>query len=363
MSLALPSRRLLPLLLILLLLFPLRSQSITDQPDGGATFDRLARYNPETNYFPGIHWQQAATPEQLGWSSGKLQKAREYSRQLATDALVIIDNGIVVEAWGHPTERFSCRSIRKSLLSALYGIHVGNGTIKLRKTLAEMGIDDNQKLSQTEKSATIADLLSARSGVYHPAAYETETMREKRPERGSHAPGTFWYYNNWDFNALLTIFEQETRTRFFQDFTTRIAVPLQMEQFRPQDTKYHREKSRSRHPAYLFNMSALDLARFGLLYLRQGRWEDRQVIPADWVTASTTPKTRFNESRSPRRGYGYLWHTADEGYYAAGKGGSKVMIVPGRRLVIVLLVDADKGHKVESRDFWKLLELILAAKT
>jgi CubicO group peptidase (beta-lactamase class C family) len=57
-------------------------------------------------------------------------------------------------------------------------------------------------------------------------------MKAKRPKRHSHAPGTFWYYNNWDFNAFGTIFEQETGTKIFEEFDRRIAKPLQMEDFK-----------------------------------------------------------------------------------------------------------------------------------
>jgi len=56
-------------------------------------------------------------------------------------------------------------------------------------------------------------LLEARSGVYHAALYETPAMAKQRPARGSHEPGTFWYYNNWDFNALGTIYEHATGNR------------------------------------------------------------------------------------------------------------------------------------------------------
>ena len=77
----------------------------------------------------------------------------------------------------------------------------------MSSTLAELGIDDNEpSLTDVEKRATVRDLLTARSGVYHPALYETPGMAAMRPLRGSHLPGTHWYYNNWDFNALGTIY-------------------------------------------------------------------------------------------------------------------------------------------------------------
>lgn len=335
--------------------------------EGSATanpsFTTIHEYDSKVNYLPAEHWQKAAEPEALGWSSQKLGEVQNFVESLSTDALIIIQNGVVIAAWGHVTENYNCRSIRKSLLSALYGIHVETGEINLQKTLAELGIDDLEPLTPEEKKATISDLLSARSGVYHPAAYETKTMRETRPERGSHPPGTFWFYNNWDFNALLTIFQQETRTNFFEDFEKNIASPLRMEQFHLKNTRFYWDRSKSMHPAYLFEMSALDLARFGLLYLREGRWGEKQIIPVDWVKLSTAPHTLFNKSKSPRRGYGYLWYAADEGYYAAGKGGSRIMIVPDRDLVIVHLVNAEiDGRRVKAAEFWRLLDLILDAQ-
>ena len=69
------------------------------------------------------------------------------------------------------------------------------------------GIDDNQGLSPTEKTATIRNLISARSCIYHQAAYETKEQIGRRPERHSCRPGERWFYNNWDFNALGTIYQ------------------------------------------------------------------------------------------------------------------------------------------------------------
>lgn len=60
---------------------------------------------------------------------------------------------------------------------------------------------------------------------------KTEGMKARRPARGSHRPGTFWYYNNWDFNALGTIFEQASGTHIYTEFKRRIAEPLQMQDY------------------------------------------------------------------------------------------------------------------------------------
>jgi CubicO group peptidase (beta-lactamase class C family) len=320
--------------------------------------------------YPGEAWQKAATPEELGWSSEKLAAARAYSEKIGSAAVMIVDDGIVVDAWGDTTQRFACHSMRKSLLSALIGIHVDEGHMDLSKTLEELGIDDTEpSLTALEKQATIADLIKARSGIYHVALGEAASMKANRPERYSHAPGTFWYYNNWDFNALGTIFEQETGTRIFEEFDRRIAQSLQMEDFRVSDGRYETGPD-SIHPVYAFRMSTRDLARFGLLFLRDGRWRDQQVIPADWVRESTATHSEIG----PDSGYGYMWWTGVQGglfsnvrvkehsFLASGYRGQRVIVLPYRNLVIVHRVDTDSSSvDIGNREIGPLLWLILDA--
>jgi CubicO group peptidase (beta-lactamase class C family) len=287
---------------------------------------------------------------------------------------MIVENGEVVAQWGDVERRYKCHSIRKSLLSALIGLHVETGAIDLGRTLADLGIDDREGLSPREKAAKILDLLMARSGVYHPTGYETEYMKNLKPARHSQGPGTWWCYNNWDFNALGTIFEQLTGRGIFEEFRDRIAAPLGMEDFRYDETRQDGEYVRfdtSIHPAYPFRMSARDLARFGFLFLRGGRWRDRQVIPERWVRMSVRSYSPAGE----RGGYGYMWWVAEcdihfpqvsvpPGTYSArGAGGHYVVVVPSRDLVVVHRVDTDvPGRKVEGLAFGALMEKILAAR-
>ena len=76
--------------------------------------------------------------------------------------------------------RYNVHSIRKSFLSALYGIHVREGRVDLAATLESLGIDDNEpSLTPVEKKATLHDLIEARSGIYHAALYETAGIDRK----------------------------------------------------------------------------------------------------------------------------------------------------------------------------------------
>src|SRR5437773_1840833 len=108
------------------------------------------------------------------------------------------------------------------------------GVININETLEQLDIDDNPpSLTNGERQAKIVDLLRARSGVYHPVDFETQYMIAIRPGRGSHPPGTFWYYNNWDFNVLGTVLERKTGLSIGEAFYRRIAKPIGMQDFKP----------------------------------------------------------------------------------------------------------------------------------
>jgi len=327
--------------------------------------------------YPGLHWRQLSKPEERGWSSQKLAVAKAYADSLDTAAVMIVDDGVVVNQWGETSKRFNVHSIRKSFLSALYGVAVARKEIDLIATLEQLGIDDNEPaLTAEEKQARVIDLLKARSGIYHPALYETASMKAAKPPRGSHPPRTFWVYNNWDFNALGTIYESATRDSIYQSFDERIAKRIGMEDYAFKDQEYVTGPD-SIHRAYPFRMTARDMARFGLLFLREGRWRDQQVVPQGWVRESTTAYSVADGIvRDGYSGYGYLWWVAvngnhypnvelpDGSFSAWGAGGHFIAVIPAMRLVIVHRVDTDDESKAVSLEhFGQLLRLILAARS
>jgi CubicO group peptidase (beta-lactamase class C family) len=315
--------------------------------------------------WPAQEWEQT-TPELAGWDSGALTRARDYSLSIGTASLAVVQHGRMIASWGDIDRRLQLNSVRKSLLSALIGIAVAQRKIDLDATLASLGIDDvAPALTDIEKQATVRQLLQARSGVYHPALYETAGEKKLRPARGSHPAGTFWYYNNWDFNALGTIYERATGISIFQGFKRNIADPLGMQDYRVQDGRYVRGAD-STHPAYLFHMSARDLARFGLLFLRSGRWRENIIVPSAWVKESTTA---WSETYL-HSGYGYMWWTgfpdrrvpimdaAPGAYWADGHNGQYVIVDPVNDLVVV---HQTATGKVTERQMGHLLWLLLNA--
>jgi len=316
---------------------------------------------------PGQRWQMYVDPAEAGWPKEKLQAAKAFAEEMGSAAFLIVHDGKVVDYWGDIERRFLCHSIRKSFLSGLMGVYVDQGIIDLSTSLQELGIDDIQKLTSQEKQATIADLLKARSGVYHPAAAETDIMAARRPERGSHPPGTFFYYNNWDFNALRHIIMLHSNKDFYQDFKERFADPLQMEDFRLADTHYFLEADKSQFPAYTFRMSARDMARFGQLYLQEGMWNGEQIISREWVAESTQTYS-YLDTVAKGPGYGYLWWTNMYGtkrtnYSARGLREHAIIIYPEENVVLVNRVNTFMGNSVSKADLTKWTEMIFAAKS
>jgi CubicO group peptidase (beta-lactamase class C family) len=242
---------------------------------------------------------------------------------------------------------------------------VAEGRIDLAKTLEDLSIDDKPpSLTTLEKQATVLDLLRARSGVYHDSAGNSPGQEAKRPRRGSHVPSEYFYYNNWDFNALGTIFEKLTGTKIFEEFERRIARPIGMQDFSSADGRYETSEN-SIHPVYIFSVSARDMARFGYLYLRKGRWRERQLVPEEWVRRSTTSYSSgdTNNLIAPFQGYGFLWWTTDWGYSALGLGGHVIAIVPDKDLVVVHRV-ANNPPRTDSVPTWDvdtMIRMIIAA--
>ena len=285
---------------------------------------------------------------------------RSRAEKIGTAVLLIVKDGVPVFQFGDVARKYMCHSIRKPLLGALYGIYRERGVIDLNLTLAGLGIDDiPPALTEPEKRATIRDLLSSRSGVYHEAGGEAPSMIEARPRRGSHRPGTFFYYNNWDFNALGTIFMKLTGKDIFRAFCDDVARPIGMQDFTWTDGTYVVEEKKSRHPSYFFRISSRDLARFGILYANDGIWQGRRVIPRSWIAESTFRPPEGNTGRDP---YGYLWRVIPpeaglgRGFYHAGLGVHLLAVLKDHGLVVVHRVDTDRPVDIT----WPKIKALLA---
>ena len=167
------------------------------------------------------------------------------------------------------------------------------------------------------------------------------------------------------FNVLGTVYERAVGSLIFESFKQHIADPIGMQDFRNRDGRYVRGAD-SMRPGYPFRMSARDLARFGLLFLRSGRWQDSTIVPSVWIRESTTACSETYL----RSGYGYMWWTGfpdrrvgimdlpPGGYWADGHNGQYVVVDPVNDLVVVHQTDTGK---VNERQMGHLMWLLLNA--
>lgn len=351
---------------------------------GCATSSPVAYQSPAalaaSAVFPGATWDSIRDPRTVGWSRTGLDSVRARLSTMATTGFVAVVGGRILMTYGNTDTVTYLASVRKSVLSMMMGNYVRRGTVDLTKSLAQLGMDDIGGLTAEEREATVKDLLTARSGVYHEASNSGDDLASA-PPRGSQPHGTYMLYSNWDFNALGGAFEIMTGRDIYDVLETDVARPIGMQHF---DRSKHRktgDSTRSRYLAYHMNFSTRDMARIGYLMLRRGNWSGRQLVPADWVDESTRPFTRVTEMNPPRRregpfGYGYLWWVWDgpqatgpyEGAYAGlGAIGQHIVVLPKLDLVVAHKTspgqrDAEgRPRSVSHPEFLRVLDVLVRA--
>ena len=351
--------------LFLFLLFPCLS------------FCQQVKISKSNSYiYPDSTWQFINDAAKEGWSIDSLNKLKRFIID-STNAtgMVVIQSGKILFDYGDIKETSYLASCRKSILSMLYGPFVKTGKINLSATIEQLHLDDVGGLLPIEKKATIKDLLTARSGVYHPASNEGDAS-VMAPKRGSVQPGTFWLYNNWDFNIAGYILEQQTGKTIYELIDSILAKPLQMQDWNIKEQRKTGDTTNSKYLAYHMWFSTRDMARIGYLMLRDGKWKDQQIILADWVKTTTSVVTTYKEAVKEKTayfhfGYGYLWwvwdtpynNSAYKGAYSAtGAFGQFITILPEPDLVVAFKTKYEYGRQTSTDVYLRVLDKLIAAK-
>lgn len=312
----------------------------------------------EAQIYPQTNWSSNENPSISGWGDS----ARSVFTRYVVDStkitgLVIIHKGQIVLEYGDIEENSYIASCRKSILAMLFGKYVENGTIDLNKTLEELDVNDVSELLPIERKAKIKDLISARSGVYLSGSNGGD-FRRYAPERGSVNPGTHWLYNNWDFNVAGHIFEQETKSTIYDEIESQLSIPLQMQDWDKSLQTKNGNYEVSKFPAYHMWFSTRDMARMGLLMLRKGKWNEKQVVPEKWIYEIIKQRTSYSEAQKSvpvlkedglDLGYGYMWwlieNTNDyrlkNAYSAQGALGQNITVFPEIDVVLAFKTKSD----------------------
>jgi hypothetical protein len=178
---------------------------------------------------PGVNWEHV-TPESVGYSSARLEVLRAWLKTRPTTSMMAVYKGKVIFEYGDTALATNVASVRKSVLDILFAAELKNLPENLNNsTVVQLGLQDKVPFVHPEELANFDQLLTCRSGIFIPNGNGDQDPIA--PKRGSEYPGTYFFYNNWDFNALGTAFEKMTHKDIYDALRDDIAVPIGMQDF------------------------------------------------------------------------------------------------------------------------------------
>jgi len=268
-----------------------------------------------------------------------------------TSLLVARGDSLLGERYFHGGGRgrvVNVRSVSKSVISALVGIAIADGDLQgTDQPISDFLADYTAGLAEPRKAGiTIGDLLSMRAGMattsfrqYGAWVTSSDWIRWALRRPMVCEPGTCWTYSTGNYHLLSVILTRATGTDTRTYARRKLLGPLGIPA-RPWD--------RGPKGYYLggnnMGFTAREMARFGQLYLRDGRRGGRRIVPASWVRRSLRP---LAVSSWNGHDYGYGWWgrrlAGEEVWYAWGYGGQYVFVVP--RLDLVVVATTDPGRE------------------
>lgn len=239
-------------------------------------------------------------------------------------------------------------SVAKSFVSTLIGIAIDDGEIG---SVADPVTEYVPELADRDPRftrITLADLLTMTSGLRYEEAsfpfpwgddtytYYGTDLRSEALDRTEvdTPPGESWHYNNYNPLLLGLVLERATGESVSEYASRRLWRPLGA----ASDASWSLDSDESGFEKLEsgFNATALDYARFGLLFLDDGRWNGRRIVADRWVRAATAGRVDTDYAND----YGYSWWvdgTDPQRFYALGNYGQYIYVAPDAGVVIVRL--------------------------
>ncbi|MBC8113056.1 MAG: serine hydrolase [Candidatus Saccharimonas sp.] len=300
--------------------------------------------------WPGEDWE-SATPASQGMDADGLEKARAWLESHNSKSGVVIRHGRIVAEWyfGDATRqtKFAAYSTSKSLSSMATGLAIADGRLALDHTVGKYIPDASP---ESKRTVTVKQLLSMSSGVHNdPEIGKREDLFSYAIKTAAmdHEPGAKWEYNNTGLALLSPVFQKATGKQIDDFLNERLFRPIGI---REDDLTWDRREDLAL-PYSGCHTTARSLGRIGLLVLHQGEWNDRQIVPSDWLQESIAPSQELNKS------YGYLWwnnttnkwpNVPKDAYAALGKWDNNIFVAPGLDLIVIRQSDLApaKGHQI-----------------
>ena len=338
------SKRILKTIFVIILISLLVGCRVSESPDTKQS---------EPDYWPITGWR-TTTPEEQGMDSEILAKMVEFilKRNYDIHSVTVIRNGyLVADVTIHPFESNTMHdlaSASKSITSALIGIAIRQGYINnVDQTVLSIfpersaaNLDANKKKITLEHLLMMASGLDCRDNINRWKRLfqmmETDDWVQYMLDLPmAEPPGTQFEYCNGNSFLLSAIIQETTGVNTLNFAEENLFGPLGI-----YDVIWPSNPQGISMGMGSLKMKPHDMAKIGYLYLNEGRWEDEQIISADWVSASS-----HKHITDPYGyGYGYQWWILNGGiYHAAGKGGQYIYVIPEHEMVVVFTSNLRSG--------------------
>jgi CubicO group peptidase (beta-lactamase class C family) len=334
--------------------------------------------------WPAMEWPRAK-PEQVGLDGARLadlaRRIKEGEEFPHLHSLLVVRRGYLVQEEyfdGSDADSIhTLQSVSKSFTSALIGIAIAQGKAGLDEKVLDFfpDVEKVENLDDDKKKMTLRDLLTMRSGTdYHERGDSSPHSELNRLSRGwdrfylnrpmVREPGTRFQYDSGGVILMSAILKNRVGLHA-DDFAEKHLFPaLGIEK-----TRWSANSEGHPHTGGGLHLRPRDMARFGLLHLRGGQWQGKEVVPRSWVEESTRMQVKFNLPNGHTIGYGYLWLILEpdpggagrERIYAAmGFRAQYIFVVPEHDLVVVV-TGGTRSYADEQRPIGFLYSDILPA--
>lgn len=299
--------------------------------------------------WPTKHWRRSR-PERQGMDPGLLAEAGRIVATQMPDVtgLLVIRNGYVVheEYFGGVYGRadpLKIRSITKSVTGTLIGIAIGEGAISgLDQTIGELIPDRIPSTADPgTPEITVGQLLTMTSGwqwdigTDYPRLIASDNWTAYTLNQPIvFEPGTFYAYNSGGSHLLSVILSSAIGQDTADYAQEKMFDPLGIA--RP---AWQRSPQGETVGGFGLELTPRDLAKLGHLYLREGVWDEQQIVPVSWTRDATIYQSAGDTTGYAA--YGYQWWVAETGgnrsFFGLGFGGQYLYVVPDLDLIAVIV--------------------------
>lgn len=283
------------------------------------------------------------TPEAQGVSSvAMLELVNTLDREIeGMHSLMIVRNGrVIAEGWWAPygpQDNHVMYSLSKSFTSTAVGLAVAEGRLSIDDEVLKFFPDAAPaEASNNLKAMRVRDILTMATGHQDEPPTSPDAMSAKSflAQPVPHLPGTHFKYNTAATFMQSAVVQKVTGQTVLDYLRPRLFEPLGIEQ-----PVWDANFEGISLGGYGLRVRTEDIAKFGQLYLQQGKWNGKQLLPADWVGLATSKQVSngSNPKSDWNQGYGFqFWQCRHNGYRGDGAFGQYCVVLPDQDVVVAI---------------------------